>query len=91
MFRRAIKAPVDRATTCKHLRRECFLATNLALSRDDWEYLQRAWSHGGKRRHFSSTVLAEMNGLFSPPVQYGGEVEGRFVFLALGTQHTLGG
>ena len=90
MFRRAIKAPVDRITTCKHLRRECFLATNFALSRDHWEYLQSAWSRGRKGRHFGTTILAEMNGLLSSPVQYGGEVEGRFVFFALGTEHTLG-
>jgi hypothetical protein len=68
IFRLAIKAPVDRTNTFKHLSAEGILATKLALSRDDWQHLQLARIQGRKARNFGTAVLAEMNGLFSPPV-----------------------
>jgi hypothetical protein len=88
IFCLAIKAPVDGATTRKLLSGKGILATKLALSRDDWQHFQLTRLQGRKARPFGSALLAQMNGLFSPPVQYGGEVQGGFVLLALGTEHT---
>jgi len=89
VFRLAIKAPVDRTITCKSLAGEGILTTKLALSPDDWQDLQFARICGQKARNIATAVLAEMNGLFSPPVQYGGVVQGGLVVLALGTEHML--
>ena len=89
IFRLALKAPVDRATTCKQLSGKGILATKRTLSRDDWQHFQLAGIQGRNEVDFATAVLAEMKGLFSLPVEYGGEVQGGFVLLALGTEHTL--
>ena len=89
VFRLAIKAPVDRTITCKRLSGEGILATKLALSGDDWQRLQLTRIEGRKACNFGITVLAELNGLFLPPMEYSREVQGGFVLLTFGTEHRL--
>src|SRR5579883_1285609 len=89
VFRLASKAPVDRPVTCKGLSGEGILATKLALSSDDRQRLQLTRIEGWKACNFGITVLAELNGLFLPPMQDSREVQGGFVLLTFGTEHRL--